>query len=64
MPLGWDGIPGKPYNAPMIVANDRKNSEHRVCGVVDNSPVANRAACRGKRFAFPTAPLFAHSLHR
>jgi hypothetical protein len=34
-----------------------------VCGVADNSPAANRASCRGKRVAFPTATPLAHSLH-
>jgi hypothetical protein len=31
---------------------------------VDNSPTANRDACRGKRCAFPAARPFAHKLHR
>jgi hypothetical protein len=25
MPLGWDGLPGQPFNTLIIVANDRKN---------------------------------------
>jgi len=36
----------------------------KVCGFVDNSPAANRDACRGKRFAFPTAHPFADKLNR
>ena len=41
-----------------------ENKKPGVCGFVDNSPSANRAACRGKRCAFPTAQPFAHKPHR
>jgi len=33
------------------------------CEFVDNSPAAKQSACRGQRFALPTAHPFAHKLH-
>ncbi len=35
----------------------------RGCGFVDDAPAAHRGACRGQRYALPTAHPFAHKLH-